>query len=133
MAKGTMNRALIIGRLGKDPELKHTPSGSAVASFTIATNESYKDKAGKQVESTDWHKIVAWSKLAEICGQYLKKGSLVCIEGKIKTRSYDNKDGVKQSITEIVAENMQMLGGKSEEIHEDEQSAEQNQDNSLPF
>ena len=109
---GTLNKAVLIGRLGKDPELKYTPSGTAVANFTVATNESYKDKDGKKVENTDWHRVVAWNKLAEICGQYLKKGSLVCIEGKIKTRSYD-KDGVKHYITEIVADEMQMLSAES--------------------
>lgn len=109
---GTLNKVVLIGRLGKDPELKYTQSGNPVANFTIATNESYKDKDGKKVENTDWHKVVAWNKLAEICGQYLKKGSLVCVEGKIKTRSYD-KDGAKHYITEIVADEMQMLGAES--------------------
>ena len=105
---------MLIGRLGKDPELKYTPSGAAVATFNVATDESYKDKEGKMVEHTDWHRIVAWRKLAEICGQYLKKGSLVYIEGKLKSRSYDDKDGVKKYVTEIVADSMNMLGGKME-------------------
>lgn len=112
MAKGTLNKVILIGRLGKDPELRYTPTGAAVATFNVATNEAYKDKDGKDVENTDWHRIVAWRKLAEICGQYLKKGSLVYIEGKLKTRSYDDKDGTKKYITEIVADNMQMLGGR---------------------
>jgi single-strand DNA-binding protein len=115
MAKGTLNKVMLIGRLGKDPELRYTPSGSPVATFNMATNESYKDKEGKMVESTDWHRVVVWNKLAEICGQYLKKGSLVYIEGKIKTRSYDDKQsGQKKSITEIIADQMNMLGGKGE-------------------
>lgn len=109
---GTLNKVVLIGRLGKDPEPKYTSSGTAVANFTIATNESYKDKDGKKVENTDWHRVVAWNKLAEICGQYLRKGSLVCVEGKIKTRSYD-KDGAKHYITEIVADEMQMLSAES--------------------
>ncbi|MBX7150490.1 single-stranded DNA-binding protein [bacterium] len=112
MAKGTLNKVILIGRLGKDPELRYTPTGAAVATFNVATNESYKDKEGKEVDNTDWHRIVAWRKLAEICGQYLKKGSLVYIEGKLKTRNYDDKDGTKKYITEIVADNMQMLGGR---------------------
>lgn len=132
MSKGTLNKVILIGRLGKDPELRYTPSGAPVASFTIATNESYKGKDGKVNESTDWHRIVVWNKLAEICGQYLKKGSLVCIEGKIKTRSYDDKEtGAKKFVTEIVADTMQMLGGKEETIHEQEE-AEPNKDD-LPF
>ncbi|HMV26129.1 single-stranded DNA-binding protein [bacterium] len=112
MSKGTLNKVIIIGRLGGDPELRYTPSGAPVATFNVATNESYKDKEGKLIESTDWHRIVAWNKLAEICGQYLKKGSLVYVEGKIKTRSYDDKDGQKKYVTEIRADNMQMLGAK---------------------
>ena len=113
MAKGTLNKVMLIGRLGKDPELRYTPSGSPVATFNLATDESYKDKEGKKVESTDWHRVVVWNKLAEICGQYLKKGSLVYIEGKIKTRSYDDKQsGQKKFITEIVGDQMSMLGGK---------------------
>ncbi len=113
MAKGTLNKVMLIGRLGKDPELRYTPSGSPVATFNMATNESYKDKEGKMVESTDWHRVVVWNKLAEICGQYLKKGSLVYIEGKIKTRSYDDKQsGQKKFVTEIVGDQMSMLGGK---------------------
>lgn len=115
MAKGTLNKVMLIGRLGKDPELKYTPGGSAVATFNIATDESYKDKEGKKVENTDWHRVVVWNKLAEICGQYLKKGSLVYIEGKLKTRSYDDKTtGAKKFITEVVGDQMSMLGGKGE-------------------
>lgn len=140
MSKGTVNKAIIIGRVGADPELKYTPSGVAVASFNLATNESYKDKDGKVVDQTDWHRIVAWNKLAEICGQYLKKGSLVCIEGKIKTRSYDDKDGQKKYVTEIRADSMQMLGDKKEstisqtETHGREaQVPDLNQQDDLPF
>ena len=116
MAKGTLNKVMLIGRLGKDPELRYTPSGSPVATFNIATDESYKDKEGKKVENTDWHRVVVWNKLAEICGQYLKKGSLVYIEGKLKTRSYDDKaTGAKKFITEIVGDQISMLGGKGGE------------------
>ncbi len=112
MSKGTLNKVQLIGRLGADPELRYTTNGAAVASFNVATNESYKDKDGKQVEQTDWHRVVVWRKLAEICGQYLKKGSLVYIEGKLKSRSYEDKDKQKKFITEIIGDNMQMLGGK---------------------
>ncbi len=134
MSKGTVNKATIIGRLGKDPELKFTPSGIAVATFNIATTESYKDKEGKPVETTDWHRVVAWKKLAEICGQYLKKGSLVYIEGKIKTRSYDNKAGAKVYITEINADEMQMLGdSKHEQAGEQVSEQENTNTDDLPF
>lgn len=110
--RGTLNKAVIIGRLGKDAELKYTPAGIPISLFTLATNESYKDKEGKKVEHTDWHRIVAWRKLAEICGQYLKKGSLVCVEGQIKTRGYSDKAGVQRYVTEIVADTVQMLGAR---------------------
>lgn len=112
----SLNKVQLIGNLGKDPELKYTPSGVAVATFSIATSESWKDQEGNQQEKTEWHNIVAWRKLAEIVGEYLKKGKKVYIEGKLQTRNYE-KDGVKRYITEIVADQLIMLdgggGGKS--------------------
>lgn len=132
MSKGTLNKVMLIGRLGKDPEMKYTPSGVTVATFSIATNESYKDKDGKAIENTDWHNVVAWKKLAEICGQYLKKGSTVYIEGKIKTRHYDHKDGTKRYVTEIIAENMQMLGSKEVDNYKYPGGIEPSADDLLP-
>lgn len=111
MAK-SLNKVMLIGNLGKDPELRYTTSGVAVATFSLATNESWKDKEGNLQEKTEWHNIVAWQKLAEICGEWLKKGKKVYIEGRIQTRSYDDKNtGQKRYITEIVADNMLMLDG----------------------
>ena len=111
MAK-SLNKVMLIGNLGKDPELRYTTSGVAVATFSLATNESWKDQDGNQQERTEWHNIVAWRKLAEICGEWLKKGKKVYIEGRIQTRSYDDKNtGAKKYITEIVADNMIMLDG----------------------
>lgn len=104
----SLNKVQIIGNLGKDPELKYGPSAVAIASFSVATVEQWKDNDGNQQEKTEWHNIVAWRKLAEICGEYLKKGKKVYIEGKLSTRSYE-KDGVKQYRTEIVAEQVIML------------------------
>ncbi len=113
MAK-SLNRVMLIGNLGKDPELRYTTSGTAIATFSLATNESWKDQDGNLQERTEWHNIVAWKKLAEICGEWLKKGKKVYIEGRIQTRSYDDKNtGTKKYITEIVADNMIMLDGKS--------------------
>ena len=113
MAK-SLNRVMLIGNLGKDPELRYTGSGVAVATFTIATNESWKDQDGNMQERTEWHNIVAWRKLAEICGEWLKKGKKVYVEGRIQTRSYDDKNtGQKRYITEIVADNMIMLDSRS--------------------
>lgn len=111
MAKG-LNKVMLIGNLGKDPELRYTSSGVAVATFSIATSESWKDQDGNTQEKTEWHNIVAWRKLAEICGEWLKKGKRVYIEGRIQNRSYDDKNtGQKRYITEIVADNMIMLDG----------------------
>ncbi|MFN0159408.1 MAG: single-stranded DNA-binding protein, partial [Bacteroidota bacterium] len=109
----SLNKVQLIGNLGKDPELRYTTAGVAVATFTIATNESWKDQDGNLQERTEWHNIVAWRKLAEICGEWLKKGKKVYIEGRLQTRSYDDKNtGTKKYITEIVADNMIMLDGK---------------------
>ncbi|HTR80085.1 MAG TPA: single-stranded DNA-binding protein [Bacteroidota bacterium] len=109
MAK-SLNKVQLIGNLGKDPELKYTSAGVAVATFSLATSDSWKDQEGNMQERTEWHNIVAWRKLAEICGEWLKKGKRVYIEGKIQTRSYE-KDGVKRYMTEIVADQMIMLDG----------------------
>jgi single-strand DNA-binding protein len=106
-----MNKAILIGNLGKDPEIRYTPSGTAVANFSIATSESWADKeSGEKRERTEWHRIVAWGKLAEICGEYLTKGKQVYIEGRIQTRSWEDNDGVKRYTTEIIINQMLMLG-----------------------
>lgn len=110
MAK-SLNKVMLIGHLGKDPELRYTSNGIAVASFSIATNEAWKDQDGNLQERTEWHNIVAWRRVAEICGEYLKKGKRVYIEGKIQTRSYDDKNGVKRYTTEIVVDDLIMLDG----------------------
>ncbi|BCR06135.1 single-stranded DNA-binding protein [Desulfuromonas versatilis] len=111
----SVNKVILVGNLGKDPELRYTPSGAAVATFSLATSERYKDRNGEWVDKTEWHNIVAWRQLAEICGKYLHKGKQVYIEGKIQTRSYDDRDGNKRYTTEIVADQMQMLGRAGEE------------------
>lgn len=110
-----INKAILIGNLGRDPEIRYTPSGDAVASFSIATTDRWKDKnTGEMQEQTEWHRIVAWRRLAEICGEYLNKGSKVYIEGKIQTRQWDDKDGNKRYTTEIVAREMKMLDPKNQ-------------------
>ena len=111
----SVNKVILVGNLGKDPELRYTPAGVAVATFSLATSERYKDTSGEQQEKTEWHNIVAWRQLAEICGKYLHKGKQVYIEGKIQTRCYDDRDGNKRYMTEIVADQMQMLGRAGEE------------------
>lgn len=113
---GTVNRVILVGRLGKDPEIRSLPSGTSVTKFSIATDEKFTDKSGQKQERTEWHNIVAWGKLAEICGQYLRKGKLVYIEGSIRTDSWDDKEtGVKKYRTEIIARDMQMLDKKSDD------------------
>lgn len=112
MATKSLNKAMLIGNLGKDPELRYTSSGVAVATFSLATSDSWKDQDGNQQERTEWHNIVAWRKLAEICGEWLKKGKKVYIEGRIQTRTYDDKNtGQKKYFTEIIADTMLMLDG----------------------
>lgn len=112
---GSVNKVILIGRLGKDPEIRSTPNGQTVAKFTIATDERYTDRNGEKQERTEWHNIVAWAKLAEICGQYLRKGKLVYIDGSIRTDSWDDKEtGQKRYRTEIIANNMQMLDKREE-------------------
>lgn len=110
----SINKVMLIGRLGKDPEMRYTPSGAAVASFSMATSETWRDKDGVKQEDTQWHNCVAWGKLGEICGEYLHKGSLVYIEGKLKTESWE-KGGEKHYATKIVITSLQMLDGKKQE------------------
>ncbi len=105
----SVNKIILVGNLGKDPELKKTPSGVSVCTFSLATSENYKDNEGRHHERTEWHNIVAWSKLAEICGQYLHKGMQAYIEGSIQIRAYNDRNGNKRYITEIVASEMQMI------------------------
>jgi len=111
-----INKVILIGRLGKDPEIRSTPSGQSVTRFSLATDEKFTDRSGEKQERTEWHNIVAWGKLGEICGQYLRKGRLVYIDGSIRTDSWDDKEtGQKKYRTEIIAQNMKMLERKSDD------------------
>ena len=107
-----LNKAMIIGRLTRDPEVRTTPSGQNVASFGVATNMTWTDKSGQKQEKVEYHNVVTWRKLADICGQYLKKGSKVYIEGRLQTRNWEGQDGAKRNRTEIVADNMIMLDSR---------------------
>lgn len=109
----SVNKVILIGRLGQDPELKYTPSGTAVANFSLATSESWNDKSGQKQEKTEWHRIVVWGKLAELCNQYLAKGRQAFVEGALQTRSWEGKDGNKRYTTEINARTVQFLGGNA--------------------
>ena len=108
----SLNKAMIIGRLGQDPDVRYTQSNTAVANLSVATSERYKDSSGEWKENTEWHRVVAWGRLAEICQEYLKKGSQVYIEGPIQTRSWEDKEGQKRYTTEIKALTMTMLDSK---------------------
>jgi single-strand DNA-binding protein len=114
MAAG-INKVILIGHLGKDPEVRYTSSGGAVANFNMATNESWTDKSGQKQERTEWHRIVVWGKVAELCGQYLTKGRQAYIEGKLQTREWTDKEGGKRYTTEVVAQQVQFLGGPGAE------------------
>ena len=110
----SVNRVILVGRLGRDPETRFTGGGQAVANFSVATDETFKDRNGERQKRTEWHKIVVWGKQAEIAQQYLKKGSLVYIEGRIQSREWQDKEGQKRTSFEIVANNFRMLGSRSE-------------------
>jgi single-strand DNA-binding protein len=110
----SVNKVILVGRLGRDPETRYTGGGQAVANFSIATDETYKDKNGERQKRTEWHKIVVWGKQAEIAQQYLKKGSLIFIEGRIQSREWQDKEGQKRTSFEIVASNFRMLGGRAD-------------------
>ena len=127
MARG-INKVILVGNLGRDPEMRYTPSGSAVANLAVATSESWKDKnTGEQVDKTEWHRVVFFRRLAEIVGEYLKKGSKVYIEGKLQTRKWQDKEGNDRYTTEVVANEMQMLDsrGGSTSYNQDETAAAQ--------
>jgi len=109
----SVNKVIILGRLGQDPELKYTPGGMAVCNFTVATSESWADKAGQKQERTEWHRVIVWGKLGELCSQYLAKGRQAFIEGSLQTRSWDDKSGQKRYTTEIVAKTVQFIGSAS--------------------
>lgn len=122
----SINKVILIGRLGQDPELKYTPSGAAVANFSIATSESWNDKSGQKQERTEWHRIVVWGKLAELCNQYLAKGRQVFVEGSLQTRSWDDQQsGQKRYMTEVNARNIQFLGGQARESQGDSSFSQQ--------
>ena len=115
----SLNKVLLIGNLGKDPEVRYTTSGTAVASFSLATSEKFKNKGGEWEERTEWHNVTLWGRLAEIAGEYLGKGKTVYIEGRLQTRKWQDKDGKDRYTTEIVGEKMQMLSRKDGSNHEE--------------
>ncbi len=131
-----VNKVILIGNLGKDPEVKDTPSGQKVATFSVATSETYTDKDGQKQEKTEWHNIVVWGKIAGVVGQYLHKGSKVFLEGKIATKSWDDKEGNKRYKTEVVATQVQFLDSKQDggqPKQQAQQSAEPVVEDDLPF
>ena len=120
----SLNKAILIGRLGRDPEVRQMPNGEAVCNFSIATSETWKDQHGQKQERTEWHAITLYRRMAEVAGQYLKKGSLVYIEGRIQSRKYTDKNGIERTAYEIIGSEMKMLGGKAEGSSESANTAE---------
>lgn len=120
---GKLNKAMIIGRLGRDPEVRYTQGGQAVANFSIATDERWTDKSGEKNERTEWHKIVAWGRQAELAGEYLKKGRQVYVEGRLQTREYEDKEGIRRWSTEVVAQELQFLDSRGAGAQQDVVSA----------
>ena len=120
-----VNKVILVGNLGKDPEVRHLESGVAVANFPIATSETYKDKSGNRQEQTEWHNIVLWRGLAEIAEKYLRKGSQIYVEGKLRSRSWEDKEGNTRYITEVVGDNLTMLGSRNDNspAHQDNSSS----------
>ncbi len=116
MSRGTMNKITLIGRVGREAQMRYTMNGTAIAMFSVATNQSFKTKNGQYRDETDWHKVIAWKRLAEVCGEYLRKGTLVCVEGQMKTRIFEDRDGRKKFVTEVIADSMQMLDSKTKTI-----------------
>jgi single-strand DNA-binding protein len=127
-----INKVILLGHVGKDPELRHLDNDRTVARFTLATSETYKNKNGEKVTNTEWHNIVAWRALAELAGKYIKKGSLLYIEGKIRTRSWDDKEGNKRYTTEIDAESIQLVGRKPEDGGQQSYNTPANQQDNTP-
>lgn len=131
----SVNKVILVGRLGQDPTTRYTSGGAAVCNFTMATDETFKDRSGEKQKRTEWHKIVVWSKQAEIAQQYLTKGSLIYLEGRIETRQWDDKEGQKRESKEIICNNFRMLGGgeKSRAVGETEAPEPEVADDDIPF
>ena len=133
MQKGSLNKVQLIGHLGADPESRFTTSGSAVANLTIATNESWRSAEGDTKEKTEWHRVVIFGKMAETAAEYMKKGQLVYIEGRLQTRSWEDKDNIKRYTTEVLCDSFTMLGRKTQDVSSASSSKESEQDDDLPF
>jgi single-strand DNA-binding protein len=132
----SLNKVMLIGHLGKDPEVRYTPDGAAVATFSLATSENWTDKSGTRQERTEWHNIVAWSKLADLCKRFLTKGRQVYIEGRIQSRDWNDRDGNKRRTTEIIATQMVLLGSRSQGAEANAQpiaSSARSQEEDQPF
>ena len=133
MQKGSVNKVVLVGHLGSDPDSRYTPSGTAVVNFTLATNEAWRDSNGESQEKTEWHRCVMFGKSAELAGEWVKKGQLVYIEGKLQTRNWEDKDGNKRYTTEIVSDVFTMLGRKMNESEKPVVTSSGDDEDDLPF
>lgn len=129
----SLNKVMLIGRLGKDPEVRYMPNGEAVCNVSLATSENWKDKAGEKQEKTEWHNLTFFRRLAEIAGEYLKKGSQVYVEGKLQTRKWEDKEGVTRYTTEVLVNELHMLGKREEETQKPEKSSMEEMPDDIPF
>ncbi len=136
MQRGSVNKVHLVGHVGSDPEVRYTPSGTAVANLSLATNDVRRDKEGADIESTEWHRLVVWGKQAEFAGNYVKKGQLLYIEGRLQTRTWEDRNGVERRTTEVVTETLTMLGGKrdtEEAPAEIDPASQPPDDDDIPF
>ena len=136
MQRGSVNKVHLVGHVGSDPEVRYTPSGTAVANLSLATNEVRRDKEGADIESTEWHRLVVWGKQAEFAGNYAKKGQLLYIEGRLQTRTWEDRNGVERRTTEVITETLTLLGAKRESTEapaEMDPAAQPPDDDDIPF
>lgn len=133
MQRGSVNKVILVGHLGNVPESRYTPAGSAVANFNLATNETWRSSEGNNEEHTEWHRCILFGKLAERAKEYLQKGQMIYLEGRLRTRSWEDKDGVKRYTTEIIGDNFTMLGRKGNDMSSNDEIASENNDDDLPF
>lgn len=133
MQRNSLNKVMLVGHVGGKPDVRFTTKGTAIANFSLATNETYKDEKGERVESTEWHKIVFWGKTAEFAEAYVAKGSMILVEGRLQTRNWDDKEGVKHYVTEVVGDRLTLLGGGPQKQQAPEGADEGESEEELPF
>ena len=133
MQRNSLNKVMLVGHVGADPDVRYTPKGTAISNFNLATNDSHKDDKGEWVENTEWHKLVFWGKKAEFTEQYVKKGSLILVEGRLQTRNWDDKEGNKHYVTEVVGDRLTLLGSNQQKRQNTQPEDVDEPEEDLPF